>query len=281
MPYTSIQVADVAESPVRRGSEGLSDVDTDDRGNCEADPLDPTGNLKMAYVFLMDCTVQQLRDVQRVWSESFRKVTQATKTFDFVANLMHLVKAELANGNRLEDLFIIDNDEWEFIFFTESWDERNTRERRPMWEKIFEVGRLPSPIKKKDAKGPASMFAPNFTNSEFARMIVLLVKDEQVRKALQDSVLEVTRGELDAGVNRDAFWSTLVAKKFNNVDYKPVYNFDGIVDGVDPSAAPAAERSGPFLKTQYQAGRKLFPLLLSLGLTPDRMILMLSTSIQD
>lgn len=116
MPYTSIQVADVAESPVRRGSESLSDVDTDDRGNCEADPLDPTGNLKMAYVFLIDCTVQQLRDVQRVWSESFRKVTQATKTFDFVANLMHLVKAELANGNRLEDLFIIDNDEWKFIF---------------------------------------------------------------------------------------------------------------------------------------------------------------------
>lgn len=107
--------------------QGFQSSDSDGGDKSASDPLDPTGSLKMAYYYLMDCTVQQLRDVQRTWSESFQKVTQATKKFDFVANLMQLVKTELSNGRKLEDLFVVK------MMSGTSWDSLANGRRDVTW----------------------------------------------------------------------------------------------------------------------------------------------------
>lgn len=117
-------------------------------------------------------------------------------------------------------------------------------ERKPNWDLLFKVGRIPSPVKRKETKSPVTIFAPNFSASEFARLFVLLVTDPQARKALEESVLEMTRGELEAGVNRDLFLSTVVASQFNDPDYKPVYDFEGVVEDVDVSEVPQTEGRG-------------------------------------
>lgn len=61
-----------------------------------------------------------------------------------------------------------------------------------------------------------SEFAPAFSTSEFARLFVMISKEDAAWKAFQRSVLEMTMKQLDRGYNLDAFWSYNIAVLFND-----------------------------------------------------------------
>ena len=69
-----------------------------------------------------------------------------------------------------------------------------------------------------------SRFAPGFSTSEFARLLVMIYEEDGAREAFQNSVLEMTREQLDRGYNRDTVWSNNIAVLFNDPSFCPVYS---------------------------------------------------------
>lgn len=99
--------------------------------------------------------------------------------------------------------------------------------------------------------------APNFTISEFARLIVLMKDDERVRSALFKLGQELRRCELDSGNTRDAFWG-VIEGRFNDQSVLVHFSFTGHIEEADPSVPPLCHRSAELLKLQFRDARSVF-----------------------
>ena len=99
--------------------------------------------------------------------------------------------------------------------------------------------------------------APNFSISEFARLIVLMKDDERVRSALFKLGQELRRSELDSGNTRDTFWG-IIEGRFNDQSVLVRFSFVGHIEEVDPSAPPLCHRSAEVLKLQFRDTRSVF-----------------------
>lgn len=62
-----------------------------------------------------------------------------------------------------------------------------------------------------------------FTTDEFARIVVLLSSNEEIRDATLEFVCERTRQQLNQRIPRNSFWSTLVAPVSNYATMRPQF----------------------------------------------------------
>jgi hypothetical protein len=99
------------------------------------------------------------------------------------------------------------------------------------------------------------------TVNEFARLVAILITDDNVRRDLVRSGKSLTRGELDRRMGRDDFWVKVVEPKFNypstcallrDVELPPC------LIAVDPSAQPTTHRSSDALKRKFYDSRSSF-----------------------
>lgn len=97
-----------------------------------------------------------------------------------------------------------------------------------------------------------------FTVSDFCRLVVILATDDQVKKALLESGLEMSRDELDRGVTRHAFWTDLVEPAFNNTASRFSYTFEGPLASTHCLMSTADHRAGDQLRKQYGSMRSEF-----------------------
>lgn len=98
---------------------------------------------------------------------------------------------------------------------------------------------------------------PNFSISEFARLVIVMRDDEKARSALYRLGQELRRAELDSGTSRDAFWG-IIEDRFNDTTVPVRFSFAGHVDEADPSRAPACRRPAASLKTHFYEARSVF-----------------------
>ena len=91
----------------------------------------------------------------------------------------------------------------------------------------------------------------SFSLSEFARLPSMLTNNENARKAVIDRGRTRTQKAIDQHVNKDAFWLIAVVPLFNNLDDVELVDFKGMLSGIDRSAMPRTERSGPDLRRYY------------------------------
>lgn len=98
---------------------------------------------------------------------------------------------------------------------------------------------------------------PNFTLSEFARLLVLMKEDEKVRESMYRLGQELRRAELDTGTSRDSFWGIIEAR-FNDVSLLVKFSFEGYLSDADPSAPPLCNRSGEVLKGHFRDAKSVF-----------------------
>lgn len=96
-------------------------------------------------------------------------------------------------------------------------------------------------------RSDANVSTPEFTISEFARLIIILREDPTARNALFQLGQELSRTELDAGRSRDSFWEN-IASRFNDDSLCPQFSFVGSVDDADPSELPLCDRPASVLK---------------------------------
>ncbi len=87
-----------------------------------------------------------------------------------------------------------------------------------------------------------------------------LCAHDDVKNALLRSALELTRDQLDRGESRDAFWSTCVAKVFNDSTWRPQLPLQGVVEDCDPTVFQGRQKTGPELKKLYWETRSSFTL---------------------
>jgi hypothetical protein len=96
---------------------------------------------------------------------------------------------------------------------------------------------------------------------EFARLLSVLIDDDEARSALLLSGLNLSREQLDRREGRDEFWISVVEARFNDPEAlfilpggpPPTYLTD-----VNAAAPPAAHRSGDFLKSKFFEIRAAF-----------------------
>jgi len=74
---------------------------------------------------------------------------------------------------------------------------------------------------------------------EYARLLAVLTREEDVKAALVESGLSRTREHQDCRIPRDAFWASLVEKRFNDADYRPIVDLRGVVDDVHAEKCPS------------------------------------------
>lgn len=98
---------------------------------------------------------------------------------------------------------------------------------------------------------------PNFTISEFARLVIVMRDDEKARSALYRLGQELRRAELDSGTSRDAFWG-IIEDRFNDTTVPVRFTFAGHVDEADPSRDPACHRAAASLKAHFYEARSVF-----------------------
>lgn len=97
---------------------------------------------------------------------------------------------------------------------------------------------------------------PNFTLSEFARLIVILQEDERAREAMFRLSQELQSCELDGGVTRAAFWQ-VIADRFNDISLPISFSFEGDIEETDPSQVPLCSRPASTLKSQFHDARSV------------------------
>lgn len=109
------------------------------------------------------------------------------------------------------------------------------------------------------AHAVASPTTPPFCTNEFARLLALIIDGgAEIRRSLLLTGQDLSRDELDRGVDRDAVWGDLISPKFNDRSVVVSLNLGGRVDGVDAAAAPLAERSGLKLLSAYNKTKSVF-----------------------
>ena len=98
----------------------------------------------------------------------------------------------------------------------------------------------------------------NFTLNEYARLIVLLTKDDSLRSAPLESGLHRSKAQLDLNVPRDMFWASKVTHVFNDPEVKPAFDFSGRLARIECSLAPLIARTGDELRKQCEFIRAHF-----------------------
>lgn len=123
----------------------------------------------------------------------------------------------------------------------------------------FETSNVTSsePLDQNAVRGSNTESEPNFTISEFARLIIVMRDDERARSALYRLGQELRRAELDCGTSRDSFWG-IIADRFNDTSLPIRFSFTGHVDEADPSLDPLCKRSAASLKSHFQEARTVF-----------------------
>lgn len=104
----------------------------------------------------------------------------------------------------------------------------------------------------------ASNSLTHFTLPEFARLILLLAQNSDVRQALLYSGRYRTREKMDQRIPRDVFWATVVAPAFNDVSISVAFVFTGILEDLRPGVIANVSRSGDDSKRQYNGVRSFF-----------------------
>lgn len=90
---------------------------------------------------------------------------------------------------------------------------------------------------------------PTFSDSEFARLLILLIDDEEIRPLFDSSGRTLTRVQVDAGKRATDFWSDVVARKFNDPEETPyAYCPPVSEEEIDSRKPPPVQRSGTLLK---------------------------------
>jgi hypothetical protein len=96
------------------------------------------------------------------------------------------------------------------------------------------------------------------TVSEFARLACILTENEGAKRALLDSMIDLTRAQLDRSESRDAFWSKTICPLFNNatvlVNFVPPLELPNI----SPNQAPITVRSAYRLMESWTRTRSVF-----------------------
>ena len=98
----------------------------------------------------------------------------------------------------------------------------------------------------------------NLVLSEFARLLVLLRDNTNLRDDFLKSRTTLSRNELDSRVQFDACWSNTIAPAFNSKDYKPIEPYHQLISNIDTSFPPSEQRSGPYLRTMFYQVRAEF-----------------------
>jgi hypothetical protein len=96
------------------------------------------------------------------------------------------------------------------------------------------------------------------TVSEFARLSCILTKNEEAKRALLDSQLDLTRTQLDRSERRDDLWTKTVAPLFNSPDIMVSIITPIELPGVCANASPLTVRSGARLMRYWSGTRSLF-----------------------
>lgn len=109
-------------------------------------------------------------------------------------------------------------------------------------------GLVPASKKRKSVTKPK---ASPFTASEFARLLLFLKEDEDMREAFLKSGKSLGRQQIDRGERSTDFWNQLVVPSFNDPSDGPTLNFESVLEDIDVSKGPPVERSGPYLKRVY------------------------------
>lgn len=99
---------------------------------------------------------------------------------------------------------------------------------------------------------------PDFSLSEFGRLVVLLKEDPETRTALLKSSQPLARSQIDARVSSFAFWDTMVAKRFNDEKYAPKFDMRGTLPSIETSVPPSCNRSGAVLREHFDEARRYF-----------------------
>jgi len=138
--------------------------------------------------------------------------------------------------------------------------EAEARQRRQIaadGEQSSSQKRDSGPVVTLNGSPAAQRHTVEFTLSLFFRLCVLLRNDEEARQALRGSGQPLSRGQQDAGIDRNSFWYA-IGNRFNDDNYRPRANFRGAVDNVDPSIPPRHPISGCKLKDVWYSMRGPF-----------------------
>ena len=99
---------------------------------------------------------------------------------------------------------------------------------------------------------------------EFARLVGILIDNEEARTGLLQSGIDLTRVEQQRRSDRDEFWETTVARLHNNPNIVVRANFTGLVDAdehqtlLNPNISVPQRRSGAWLKGRFFSVRTIF-----------------------
>ena len=176
-----------------------------------------------------------------------------------IANLMVWIRDKRERGeNIFEALFTVGD--FEFGNISEAWELQNPLgiEIDPVdWITIFQKAiSYRRKAESKDRAKAREMIC--FSNNEFALLVVVLRDGEPVSSAFLRDFQGLSRGELDSGRNRNFIWSSIVEQKFNDLIYHPHLDVSDYCTSINAAKVPLPYRTGPFLKDQFLAARKIF-----------------------
>jgi hypothetical protein len=97
--------------------------------------------------------------------------------------------------------------------------------------------------------------------NEYARLVCILTQQEDAKRALVDSQLDLTRSQLDLSERRADFWSLTIAPIFNSPDTAVSLHLPITLSGVCDEEAPLNLRSGSRLIQSWAGTRSLFTVI--------------------
>lgn len=109
---------------------------------------------------------------------------------------------------------------------------------------------------KKIVKSDGSQKQPSFSANEFARLVLLLRDDEDIRASMYEVSKGLNREALDLKFKSKDIWDTIIEKRFNDSDVKPVQFIPGL--RVYPQNAPVCYREGSYLYSIYMRSKSSF-----------------------
>jgi hypothetical protein len=99
---------------------------------------------------------------------------------------------------------------------------------------------------------------PSMNLSEFGQLVCVLLQNDDVRRDLIGSGLDLSRAQSDRHEGRDDFWSNSVSSAFNDPTIRVALSMSGHLSDVDVNAPPRAIREGEKLKSIFFKSRGVF-----------------------
>lgn len=148
--------------------------------------------------------------------------------------------------------------------YTEFWRSPRNQAATVYIAPSSEIVRDTASVEGKRGRAAKKVEQPMST-SEFARLMGVLIEDDDARAALIASGQDLTREQQQRREGRDTFWTTIVERVFNDTSFKIALDVRGCVNGddenlsvADPNAKPISFRSGVWLKDKFFVVRGLF-----------------------